>query len=83
MKCLVASKAKQGETSKYHAMQALVAIPSHLGHGGEVGAARRLVNVQFCCCTISIHIQLLIKSNCIIKCTSCSRLISMFTCPRE
>jgi hypothetical protein len=35
MKCLVASKAKQGEATKYHAMQALVATKSHLVHGGE------------------------------------------------
>jgi hypothetical protein len=82
MKCLVALEAKQGEATKYHAMQALVVTPSHSGHGGEMGITRRLVSVQFCYCMIFVHIQLF-KSNCIIECTTCSRLVSMSTCPRE
>jgi hypothetical protein len=44
MKRLVASEAKQGEATKYHAMQALVVALSHFGHEGEVGVARRLVS---------------------------------------
>ncbi len=47
MKCLVTSKAKQGEAAKYHAMWALLATLSHSNQGGEVGAARKLVNYNF------------------------------------
>jgi hypothetical protein len=43
MKRLVTSEAKQGEATKYCAMLALVATPSHSGHSGEVGTSRRLV----------------------------------------
>jgi hypothetical protein len=37
MKHLIALEVKQGEATKYRAMQALVATPNHFGHGGKVG----------------------------------------------
>jgi hypothetical protein len=45
MKRLVASKAKQGEATKYCDMWALVAIPSHLGRGGKARIVGRLIGV--------------------------------------